>query len=63
MDDKKTLRDEIAIAVISEIVVEQGQLQYNYDGCRNVLRENCRLAYLIADCMMEIRKEEIKLNK
>lgn len=56
--DKETLRDKMAMHVISEIVKEQGQLKYEYGGCQNVLDANCNLAYKIADGMLKARKNE-----
>lgn len=50
------LRDKIAISILPEIVREQGQLKYGYGGCDNVLYDNCKLAYKIADSMIMARE-------
>ena len=56
MDIRKfRIRDEIAISVLPEIVKQQGQLQFQYGGCKNILTDNCHLAYKIADAMIEAR--------
>lgn len=54
--DNKTLRDEFAMSALQEIIREQGQLKYGYGGCENILRNNCDLAYKIADVMINARK-------
>lgn len=56
-NEAKTLRDEFAMSIIPEIVKEQGQIKHNYGGCSNILRDNCDLAYKIADAMIEARKQ------
>ena len=58
-----TIRDEFAMSVISEIVKEQGQLKHGYGGCNNVLRDNCDLAYKIADAMLDARNLTLEYDE
>jgi len=51
----ETLRDRFAAQVLPEILREQGQLKYQYGGCENVLYDNIRMAYKIADAMVRVR--------
>lgn len=59
---EKTLRDEIAIAVLPEILKASGQLQHGYGGCTNILLSDCQLAYRIADAMIQVKEGNQYLN-
>lgn len=52
---ERDLRDIIAAQVLTEVIREQGQLKYSYGGCENILYDNCKLAYKIADVMICVR--------
>ncbi|HUM48528.1 MAG TPA: hypothetical protein PLD84_16465 [Chitinophagales bacterium] len=58
-----TLRDEIAVRVIPEIIRERGQLNNGYAGCSNVLESDCHFAYRIADEMLKARDLSIEMKK
>ena len=51
--DKKELRDEFAMNILPRIMKDG---EHKYRGCENILDDDCRFAYKIADIMIRIRK-------
>jgi hypothetical protein len=53
---EQTLRDKFAASVISDIIRNNKQSKMYYRGCENLLDDDCRMAYNIADAMIKARK-------
>ena len=58
-DIQKTLRDEIAMHVLTTIITRHQKFNFDYSGGENILIADCELAYKISDAMLYVREDPI----